>query len=143
MSQEPTRRLWMIVFQNFINSFKPRQISGTLKGTDHFGNKYYEIPRNASVGQQRTSRWYDPPVKDDFMQEVPPEWEAWLRGRRREPPDEEEVLKNLAIMHMKKKNAKIVDAQAGKKTPMSKGMETFPKYTEYEVSPGKSENDSH
>ncbi|KAK9890266.1 hypothetical protein WA026_010376 [Henosepilachna vigintioctopunctata] len=98
----------------------------------------------------------DHSVKDDFMQEVPPEWEAWLRGRRREPPDEEEVLTNLAIMHictcklhncnlaiMHKKNAKIVDAQAVKKTPMSKGMETFPKYTEYEVSPCKSENNSH
>ncbi|KAK9869603.1 hypothetical protein WA026_003352 [Henosepilachna vigintioctopunctata] len=71
MSQELTRRLWMIVRQIFINSFKPRQISGTSKGTDHFGNKYYEIPRNASVGQQRTSLWYDSPVKDDFMQEVP------------------------------------------------------------------------
>ncbi|KAL3271100.1 hypothetical protein HHI36_021596 [Cryptolaemus montrouzieri] len=134
MANEPTRRVWMIAFQNFVNSLKPRKLSGTLKGKDYFGNKYYEII--SDTGRQRNSRWYDPPVKDDIAQEIPPEWEAWLRGRRREPPSEQEILKNLEIMRMKKKNAIAVEAKAGKKTPMQKGMETFPEYVEYERVPG-------
>ncbi|XP_015222793.1 NADH dehydrogenase [ubiquinone] 1 alpha subcomplex assembly factor 2 isoform X2 [Lepisosteus oculatus] len=38
-------------------------------GTDHFGNKYYFIP------EQKT-------------------WTAWIRGRKKEPPTIEELLKN-------------------------------------------------
>lgn len=78
MAQEPTRRLWSIVLKNFIDSFKPRQLNGTLKGTDYMGNKYYEVPKSSN--KQRTSRWFEPPEKDNFLQEVPAEWEAWLRG---------------------------------------------------------------
>lgn len=78
-----------------------------------------------------------PPVKEDFAQEMPAEWEAWLRGRRDGPPSEEEVMRNLAIMDMKKQNAIEVEKKAGKPTPMLKGYETFPKYSEYERSSGK------
>ncbi|KAJ8921640.1 hypothetical protein NQ315_010549 [Exocentrus adspersus] len=126
-----------MVIRNFINSFKPRQIRGNLMGSDYFGNKYYEIPPNPSVGKRKPSRWFKPPKKDDFMQEMPAEWEAWLRMRRKEPPSEEEIMKNLAIMQMKKKNAVEIDANAGKVTPMKKGVETFPKRYEYEVVPGE------
>nr|CAI5820793.1 unnamed protein product [Callosobruchus analis]CAI5825632.1 unnamed protein product [Callosobruchus analis] len=82
MSQAPRpRSIWMMIIKNFVNSLTPRQLKGTHMGTDYFGNKYYEIAANASLGRRR-ERWFDPPVKDDFMQELPAEWEAWLRGRR-------------------------------------------------------------
>ncbi|XP_063909239.1 NADH dehydrogenase [ubiquinone] 1 alpha subcomplex assembly factor 2 [Zophobas morio] len=136
MSQPPARSIWKIVLTNFINSLRPRQIRGNLVGSDYFGNKYYEIPADPSVGKRKASRWFDPPKKDDFMQEMPAEWEAWLRGRRTEPPSEEEVMRNYALMQMKKKNAIAVDAKSGQMTPMEKGMETFPKRPEYEMSPG-------
>lgn len=110
-------------------------------GKDYFGNKYFEIPANPSIGKRKASRWFDPPKKDDFMQEMPAEWEAWLRGRRKEPPSEEEVMKNLAIMQIKKKNAIAVEAKAGKVVPMKKGIETFPRRDEYETVPGKSLKD--
>ncbi|XP_044762995.1 NADH dehydrogenase [ubiquinone] 1 alpha subcomplex assembly factor 2 [Coccinella septempunctata] len=139
MAQEPGRRVWMIVLKNFIDSFKPRQLRGTLKGTDYMGNKYFEIPKSSN--KQRNSRWFQPTEKDNFTQEVPAEWEAWLRGRRREPPTEEEVLKNLAVMKLKQKNAVAVEAKAGKKTPMQKGIETFPSYSEYESVPGRGPKD--
>lgn len=137
MSQPPPRRVFLAIFKNFINSLKPRQFRGNLKGTDYFGNKYFEIPANPSTGKRRDSRWFEPPEKDNFEQEMPAEWEAWLRGRRREPPTDEEVMNNLAIMEMKKRNAIVVDAKGSKPVPLTKGMETFPKRPEYEIAPGK------
>ncbi|CAG9858531.1 unnamed protein product [Phyllotreta striolata] len=136
MSQ-PTRSVWGAVLRNFINSFKPRQIRGNLIGKDYFGNKYFEIPPNPSIGKRKASRWFEPPVKDDFMQEMPAEWEAWLRGRRKEAPSDEEVNRNFALMESKKKNAIEVDAKGGKMTPLAKGFETFPRRPDYESIPGK------
>lgn len=137
MSQPPARSIWGTVLKNFINSLKPRQIRGNFKGADYLGNKYYEIPVSASSARSRPSRWFEPPNEDDFDNEMPAEWESWLRGRRKEPPTEEEIAKNLAIMQMKKRNAIAVDAKAGKMTPMKKGIETFPVRPEYEKVPGK------
>ncbi|RZB41604.1 NDUFA12 domain containing protein [Asbolus verrucosus] len=138
MAQPPARSIWSMIIKNFINSLKPRRFSGDLKGTDYFGNTYYEIPANPSIGKRKPSRWFVPagPDKEDFQQEMPAEWESWLRGRRENPPSEEELMKNLAIMQMKKKNAIAVDAKGGQMTPMEKGMETFPKRPEYEIVPG-------
>lgn len=138
MAQQPAPRgIIRIILKNFINSFKPRQIQGNLVGSDYFGNKYYEIPANPSVDKRRASRWFKPPEKDDFMQEMPAEWEAWLRGRRKDPPTEDEVMRNLAIMQMKKINAIEINKQAGQKRPMEKGFESFPKHSDYEGIPGK------
>lgn len=117
---------------------KPRQLWGNYKGTDYFGNKYYEIP--ASETRRRGSRYFVPPDKENFEQERPAEWESWLRGRRKDPPTEEELARNLAIMQMKKENAKLIDAKGGTPTPLPKGMETFPKRPEYESVPGKRED---
>lgn len=137
MATPPSRGIIRMILKNFVTSLKPRQIRGTLIGSDYFGNKYYEIPPNPSLGKRRASRWFDPPTKDDFMQEMPAEWEAWLRGRRQEPPSEDEVMKNLAIMQLKKKNAIEVDKKAGQLTPMKTGIETFPKHPDYELMPGQ------
>ncbi|XP_076254069.1 NADH dehydrogenase [ubiquinone] 1 alpha subcomplex assembly factor 2 isoform X2 [Rhynchophorus ferrugineus] len=116
---------------------KPRQFRGNHMGTDYFGNKYYEIPVNASSARSKPSRWFEPPEKDNFQQEMPAEWEAWLRGRRKVPPTEEELKRNLAIMQLKKKNAIEVEAKAGLPTPRQKGMESFPHRPEYERVPGE------
>lgn len=135
----PTRSIVGMIFRNFINSLKPRRWRGELRGVDYNGTKYFEIPLDSSTNRRRPARWFEPATGGDenFDQQLPAEWESWLRNRRREPPTEEEVLKNLEIMKMKKKNALIVEAKAGKPTPMEKGMETFPKRPEYELGAGK------
>lgn len=51
-------------------------------GKDYIGNQYYEIPADPSVGKRKASRWYDPPKELDFEDQIPAEWEAWLRMRR-------------------------------------------------------------
>lgn len=142
MAQKPTRDLLAIIARNFINSLKPRKTKGNLVGSDYFGNKYYEIPAEPSIGKRKASRWFEPVEKEDFEQEMPAEWEAWLRGRRSEPPQEEEVMRNLAIMQMKKKNAAELDAKYVKTDQTEvkkevKGPLSFPKYDEYEIMPGK------
>lgn len=143
MAQPPTRNILGIIFKNFINSFKPRQIRGTFVGTDYFGNKYYEIPANPSIGKRKASRWFDPPEAENFEQERPAEWDAWLRGRRTQPPEESEVLKNLAIMQMKKENAAKLEAKYAKESDTKmlgierRGPDSFPKYDEFEIQPGK------
>lgn len=141
--QSAPRGIIRMILRNFINSFKPRQIIGNLIGSDYFGNKYYEIPANASIGKRRASRWFEPPKKDDFMQEMPAEWEAWLRFRRLNPPSEDEVMKNLALMQMKKRNAIEIDKQSSQVTHMKGGFESFPQHPDYEEVPGKSTEKKH
>lgn len=82
MTQPPTRGLMKILFQTFINSFRPRQIKGNLKGEDYFGNKFFEIPADPSGGRRKRARWFEPPEKENHEQEMAAEWESWLRGRR-------------------------------------------------------------
>ncbi|XP_062559994.1 NADH dehydrogenase [ubiquinone] 1 alpha subcomplex assembly factor 2 [Armigeres subalbatus] len=146
MANPPTRSLVKILFNNFINSFKPRQLKGNLVGEDYFGNKYYEIPANSSAGQRR-ERWFEPTEKEAYNQEVTAEWEAWLRGRRKEPPTEQELMRNLAIMKMKEKNAAELEAKYGKPKDVAElpknptGMGSFPQYEEYEIMPGKKKHE--
>jgi NADH:ubiquinone oxidoreductase subunit len=142
MAQQGRSILGMIL-RNVIQSLKPRKIQGDLVGTDYFGNRYFEIPANPQIGKRRPSRWFEPKSKEDFDQEIPAEWEAWLRGRRNIPPKEEEVQRNLAIMKQKKENAKEIalrETRVNEKNILEKeirGMESFPKYDEYEIMPGK------
>uniref|UniRef100_A0A1B6D981 NADH dehydrogenase [ubiquinone] 1 alpha subcomplex subunit 12 n=1 Tax=Clastoptera arizonana TaxID=38151 RepID=A0A1B6D981_9HEMI len=134
------RDLLAIIVKNFINSLKPRKFFGDLKGTDNMGNKYFEIVHS----HKKPSRYFTPVNKEGFDQEIPPEWEAWLRGRRSHPPTEQEILNNYKLLLQKKDNAAKIDAKyLGLKTPEPKmhpeiGMGSFPKYEEYEIMPGDS-----
>lgn len=131
------RNLVKIIFQNIINSFKPRTHTGAQVGTDYFGNKYFEEPADPSRGRRHPRRWIQT-VSDRFDQEMPAEWDAWLRKRRAEPPSDEEVLKNKAIMEMKKVNAAKLAAERGEPILTQEEPKTsFPVYEEYETEPGE------
>lgn len=137
MAKPAPRGILRMILKNFIDSFKPKQLRGTFKGSDYYGNKYYEISGSPSVGYGKPRRWFEPPIKDDFMQEMPAEWEAWLRGRRGNAPTEAEIMKSLSLIQTKKINAMKVNKLAGEMTPMQKGFETFPKRPDFETVPGK------
>ncbi|KAK3925693.1 NADH dehydrogenase [ubiquinone] 1 alpha subcomplex assembly factor 2 [Frankliniella fusca] len=140
----PPRRIWYQAFQNFLNSFKPRQSKAELKGEDRLGNKYYETIPTAISNRVKPHRYYLPySGEEDFHQELPAEWEAWLRGRRKLPPTPEEIAKNYAIMLQTKENAKKLAAE-GKETKLldtpasPRGYESYPKYgADYEDVPGR------
>ncbi|XP_075695465.1 NADH dehydrogenase [ubiquinone] 1 alpha subcomplex assembly factor 2 isoform X1 [Rhinoderma darwinii] len=78
---------------------------GTVKqhmGTDQFGNKYYYVPEQKTwTGQaMRARRMVEPVQKDVYKYQIghiPTEWEAWIRGKRKDPPTIEEILKNAQL----------------------------------------------
>ena len=101
---------------NFMNSLKNgRHIDSKpqVVGEDYIGNRYYEIPANPSHGKRRPRRWYTSPasnyhdprgsnITEGFDNEVPSEWESWLRNRRELPPSDAEILQSYAIADLKK-----------------------------------------
>lgn len=141
----PTRSIWGKAFRNFIDSFKPRSTTAELMGEDRLGNKYYEAKVTTSSHRTKPHRYYAPHSgEEDFMQELPAEWEAWLRGRRKVPPSPEELAKNYEIMMLKKENAKQLEAEReGSKLldapTKPKGFESYPQYgNDFEDEPGRS-----
>ncbi|KAL1490951.1 hypothetical protein ABEB36_011619 [Hypothenemus hampei] len=137
MANPPARSIWKMILTNFFNSLKPRQFRGNYMGSDPYGNKYFEIPVNASSARSKPARWFEPPVKEDFQSELSPEWESWLRGRRKDIPSDEEVAKNLQIMQLKKRNALEIDLKGGLPAPVEKGFESYPARSDLERIPGE------
>jgi len=133
MSQ--TRSVWAKAFRSLLTSLKPRQVRGNFMGKDYFGTKYFEIPADPQAGKRKPERWFLPLEKNKFDQEIPSEWEAWLRGRRVDIPTNDELQMNLAISDMKKTNSKKVALENPFVTDETGEMvqaPQFPVYTEYE-----------
>ncbi|KAJ1205449.1 hypothetical protein NDU88_000884 [Pleurodeles waltl] len=68
-------------------------------GTDHLGNKYYIIPEQKTwtgqtVRKRRAVEMVRPGVHAYEAEAIPTEWDAWIRGRRKDPPTIEELLQN-------------------------------------------------
>jgi len=131
------------IWNNFKSSIKKRP-SGTLIGKDHLGTAYFEIPADPQAGKRKPSRWFKPIDKEEFDQDLPPEWQAWLRFRRDNPPTQEEIDANMALAALKKINAKeLEEIELKNKAPVSNTIESqdakkaFPTYKEYELIPGK------
>lgn len=123
------RGVFKILWTSFISSLKPRYFRRTLIGEDYYGTKYYEEEIRSSK-RTRPPRSFEPVNKDDFDQELPAEWEAWLRYRRKEPPTREEVEANYHLAMTKKKNA------AALKEKYSRSEELPTPSTSQSVTPG-------
>ncbi|XP_028929200.1 NADH dehydrogenase [ubiquinone] 1 alpha subcomplex assembly factor 2 [Ornithorhynchus anatinus] len=68
-------------------------------GTDPLGNNYYFVPRHKNWRGQiiREKRFVEAAGKkeEDYeVGDIPTEWEAWIRKKRKEPPTIEEIMKN-------------------------------------------------
>ncbi|XP_043402203.1 NADH dehydrogenase [ubiquinone] 1 alpha subcomplex assembly factor 2 isoform X3 [Chelonia mydas] len=60
-------------------------------GSDQFGNKYYKIPKHQTWAGQTIpeKRIIEAVNQEEYKYEVgdlPTEWEAWIRKRRKDPP---------------------------------------------------------
>lgn len=134
MSKE--RGVFRLIWNNFISSLKPRFARRKLVGEDHYGTKYYEEDIKHSI-RRRSPRYFEPVNKDDFEQELPAEWEAWLRYRRKDPPTQEEIRVNYQLSITKKQNAKLLKEQYSKNdidldSSISQSTPgNFPVYEEY------------
>ncbi|KAI1900152.1 hypothetical protein AGOR_G00047070 [Albula goreensis] len=79
-----------------------RRTFGIIKehvGTDHFGNKYFSIPEQKTWSGRtvRARRMVEPanPTESEYEEgNIPSEWDAWMRGRRKLPPTPEELQQN-------------------------------------------------
>ncbi|KAM8866742.1 NADH dehydrogenase [ubiquinone] 1 alpha subcomplex assembly factor 2 [Synchiropus picturatus] len=83
-------------------------------GTDHFGNKYFIIPEQKTwTGRVvRAKRIVEAanPTEFEYMEgSIPTEWDAWIRGRRKEPPSMEELMRNEHNREQVKLRAKEVE----------------------------------
>ncbi|CAL8344920.1 unnamed protein product [Lota lota] len=83
-------------------------------GSDHLGNKYYMIPQQKTwTGRSvRAKRMVEAanPTEYEYMEgSIPSEWDAWIRGRRKEPPSIEELLKNERYRVQIKQKARETD----------------------------------
>ncbi|XP_071953718.1 NADH dehydrogenase [ubiquinone] 1 alpha subcomplex assembly factor 2-like [Antedon mediterranea] len=81
---------------NFIRAiFRSSKEVKKLIGTDHLGNKYYEVPEDAKVlGEKLKTRRFVESNISHYEYEpgmIPYEWEAWMRGNRKLPPSAEEI----------------------------------------------------
>lgn len=94
-----------------------RRISGAVRvhvGTDHLGNKYYSIPEHKSLTGKlvRAKRMVVAAnlSEHEYIEgSIPTEWDAWIRGRRKEPPSIEELLKNESQREELKVKARVVE----------------------------------
>lgn len=140
----PKRRLWKIVFDNFLKSLKPKAEEKSI-GSDAQGNRYFEIPADPQGGRRLPRRWFVPVDEETGI--PTPEWSQWLRGRRAEPPTPEEIAYNKAIACMKKVNAKNIASNLGlpsiedKETECQQNARGFPDLSDkFERQPGQFKN---
>ncbi|XP_070689250.1 NADH dehydrogenase [ubiquinone] 1 alpha subcomplex assembly factor 2 [Pempheris klunzingeri] len=83
-------------------------------GTDHLGNKYYLIPEQKTwtgrlVRAKRMVVAANPTEYEYMEGSIPMEWDAWIRGRRKEPPSIEELLQNESYREQIKLKAMEVE----------------------------------
>ncbi|XP_043503662.1 NADH dehydrogenase [ubiquinone] 1 alpha subcomplex assembly factor 2 [Polistes fuscatus] len=132
------RGLFQMIFRDFLASIKPTFNRPKLMGEDYYGTKYYEVAVKATSKKKLPSRYFKS-INDDFEQELPAEWEAWLRYRRKEPPTFEEIEKNYKIAMIKKMNAEKIEAANKEQKALNEtglpveesGYKSFPVYEEY------------
>uniref|UniRef100_A0A2C9LYR3 NADH dehydrogenase [ubiquinone] 1 alpha subcomplex assembly factor 2 n=1 Tax=Biomphalaria glabrata TaxID=6526 RepID=A0A2C9LYR3_BIOGL len=140
------------IFINLKNSLFSVKQKDTFVGSDKFGNMYFE-KLGDEAHNLRASRYIkqkDPQNVD--IPETPVEWEAWLRGRRKNPPSVEEIESNDIKRIQTKNRAEELERKfSGRKisepSPSAKVItenivpsqdrNPFPQYEEYELTPGE------
>ncbi|XP_003745833.1 NADH dehydrogenase [ubiquinone] 1 alpha subcomplex assembly factor 2 [Galendromus occidentalis] len=127
------RSVLQVLYDNFWNSLR-RQPPLKPVGEDYLGNKYFEFQAGERSG--RRSKRQVQPVSEEVDYELPFEWEAWLRGRRRDPPTAEEIQERIARQAQAVANAKRLEKDMGKEViPASTDPHAFPKLGNYSSNP--------
>ncbi|XP_029640994.2 NADH dehydrogenase [ubiquinone] 1 alpha subcomplex assembly factor 2 isoform X1 [Octopus sinensis] len=136
--------LWGL-FKNSLYSVRQQK---RIIGNDYFGNVYYEKEANPSRNL-KGARWVERADGDQMTPpDMPVEWEAWIRGKRQNPPTEEEIQRNYAKMMKTIHRAKELEQKYASASPkfeenvLPRTRREFPEYPEYEIIPGeKTETD--
>ncbi|VDK73513.1 unnamed protein product [Litomosoides sigmodontis] len=75
------------IWRNFLDSLDRKRFQKTFVGNDGQGNKYYELIKSKRI----VNRGFIP---GSTSSQPSPEWLTWLRGIRKLPPTQEEILVN-------------------------------------------------
>ncbi|CAG2118888.1 unnamed protein product [Medioppia subpectinata] len=124
------RSTFFVIIERFIDSLKPKNLKSNVKliGDDYLGNKYFESHAKQLFDRRiEPKRWFEPKREDLWDQPLPPEWNAWLRMRRTDPPTTEEIEYNLMVERKKKEMNETTKAP---KTDNK--FNSFPTYEEYD-----------
>uniref|UniRef100_A0A0B7BBR0 NADH dehydrogenase [ubiquinone] 1 alpha subcomplex assembly factor 2 n=2 Tax=Arion vulgaris TaxID=1028688 RepID=A0A0B7BBR0_9EUPU len=147
---------WRRMLVNLKNSIFITKQKDVFVGSDKYGNQYFERKGDTSRNI-RSSRYIQEKVSTEASEipEVPVEWNAWLRGLKKDPPTPEEIEKNYITMMKTKFRASELDKKfATKEHPESTTGSTtgstitediksnlehnpFPKYDDLEKTPGE------
>jgi NADH dehydrogenase [ubiquinone] 1 alpha subcomplex assembly factor 2 len=81
-----------------------------LVGTDLDGNKYFEV---LSGRGRRARREVVSKLKHEEYEDgtIPVEWEAWIRGKRNDPPTHDELVSKIRQREVLKERVKHVEAE--------------------------------
>ncbi|EJW87638.1 NADH:ubiquinone oxidoreductase 17.2 kDa subunit family protein [Wuchereria bancrofti] len=100
------------IWRNFLDSLDRKRFQKTFVGNDEQGNKYYELTKSRRI----VNRGF---VPASTSSEVPPEWLTWLRGIRKLPPTEEEILANKQAREEIVEKAKKLEQDRTNEIPAS------------------------
>lgn len=98
---ELTKMQWV---RTLLNAFSKTR---RLVGTDLHGNQYYETIRNGAKPRREMITKLKPSEYTPDL--IPIEWEAWIRGKRDNPPTHEELLAEQNRIKTLKERAKQVE----------------------------------
>ncbi|CAM1300056.1 Uncharacterised protein g2600 [Pycnogonum litorale] len=131
------RDVLKVIWQNFVRSLSKPKFTANKIGEDKFGNTYFEIPADPSRGKRFPRRWFQTVDQENYLQEIPVEWEAWIRNKRESPPTEEELFRNQTMIEQKKRNAEEINYKFQNTDDAKKSTDgRFPIYEDYETLPG-------
>ncbi|XP_060091927.1 NADH dehydrogenase [ubiquinone] 1 alpha subcomplex assembly factor 2 isoform X1 [Heteronotia binoei] len=89
-------RVWRVLRSLKLRVLGPEKME---VGVDHLGNKYFRIPKHETwaghiIQERRFMEALDKKEYEYKAGDIPTEWEAWIRKRRKDPPTIEEIFKN-------------------------------------------------
>uniref|UniRef100_A0AC35TTQ7 NADH dehydrogenase [ubiquinone] 1 alpha subcomplex assembly factor 2 n=1 Tax=Rhabditophanes sp. KR3021 TaxID=114890 RepID=A0AC35TTQ7_9BILA len=131
---------WTTVWRNMIASLSRKPVREYV-AEDQFQNKYYIIKQ----GKHTKARGYEP-AESGPKNEPTLEWVSWLKGTRRFPPSDQELIINKQRQQLQlqrdaqiEKNSPSVNTTDPKnyKTP---GESNFKTYKDMETVPGYNPN---
>ncbi|XP_074602385.1 uncharacterized protein LOC141856042 [Brevipalpus obovatus] len=160
MSDRGRGVLWKI-FNGIRRSFENRESKNPyiFKGQDGYGNRYFESDSLNPLGKK--TRISQPPKEVDRLNILSPEWEAWLRHRRDDPPSTEEVSRNLEAAKIRKQKAderlrtmlrenkeyvpraREIRRQQDEREMHNPFNASFPRYPDLEESPSSEKKEDH
>lgn len=132
------------IWRNIKHTIRVTRTPETCVGQDENGTKFYERVPDQAKGVKPLRRIEAADGDTWNAPEVSPEWLAWLRYKRDDPPSPEEIEKNrIQSLRVQRRAMELERARQGEKSterlnlnppkPNESNRRPFPKYEDYEA----------